>query len=149
MGRPTCTSYASNTIFQLFIRCLHSNVHYSVPERFPRVHSHNRFSTKDSTGDSTGSLALYGETIVLVMVFIWGAVSDRIQKRSVHCVSILFMGLAIILYPHVKNVYPGLLLLKLVSSAGSAGSAGCITMMTAMMTDVVHRKCRRTGFHTC
>lgn len=92
---------------------------------------------KDSTGDITGSLALYGEIIALVMVFIWGAVSDRIQKRSIYCVSILLMGLAVILYPHVKNVYPGLLLLKLIFSAGSAG---CTTMMTAMMTDVVHGK---------
>lgn len=96
---------------------------------------------RDTTGDITGSLALYGEIMALVMVFIWGTVSDRIQKRTIYCVSILLMGLAVVLYPQVKNVYPGLLLLKLVFAAGSAGCTTMMTaMMTAMMTDVVHGK---------
>ncbi|KAM3587128.1 hypothetical protein VKS41_002169 [Umbelopsis sp. WA50703] len=91
----------------------------------------------DSSGDVTGSLALYGEIIALAMVVFWGTMSDRIQKRTVYCISILFMGLAVCLYPQVNSLYPGLLLLKLVFSAGSAG---CTTMMAAMMTDVVHGK---------
>lgn len=92
---------------------------------------------RDNNGDITGSLALYGEIMALVMVAVWGVVSDRIQKRTIFCISIVLMGLAVSLYPQVKNVYPGLLLLRLVFAAGSAG---CTTMMTAMMTDVVHGK---------
>lgn len=91
----------------------------------------------DSSGDVTGSLALYGEIMALAMVVFWGTISDRIQKRTVYCFSLLLMGLAVCLYPQVKSLYPGLLLLKLVFSAGSAG---CTTMMAAMMTDVVHGK---------
>ncbi|KAI9282080.1 major facilitator superfamily domain-containing protein [Umbelopsis sp. AD052] len=92
---------------------------------------------RDNNGDITGSLALYGEIMALVMVAVWGVVSDRIQKRTIFCISIVLMGLAVSLYPQVKNVYPGLLLLRLVFAAGSAG---CTTMMTAMMTDVVYGK---------
>ncbi|KAH8550515.1 major facilitator superfamily domain-containing protein [Umbelopsis sp. PMI_123] len=92
---------------------------------------------RDNNGDITGSLVLYGEIMSMVMVGLWGVVSDRIQKRTVYSISLLLKGLAVILYPQVKNVYPGLLLLRLVFAAGTAG---CITMMPAMMTDVVYGK---------
>lgn len=92
-------------------------------------------SGSSRTGQTTGSLALYGELLAMVMVVIWGSISDFIERRTIYSVSLSLMGLATILYPYAKNVYPDLLLMRFVFSAGSAGST---TMMVALMTDTAH-----------
>ncbi|KAL4401732.1 transmembrane transporter [Malassezia pachydermatis] len=90
-------------------------------------------SLYDDTGNITGNLALYGEITAIVFVIVWGITSDWAEKRTIYCISICIMGLPVILYPYAKNVYPDLLLMKLVFSIGSAG---CTTMMVAIMIDV-------------
>jgi MFS family permease len=89
------------------------------------------------TGDITGSLSLYAEIISLFGVIIWSMASDRIGRRGVMSASIFLMGMAIVAYPHVHNVYPDMLLIKLVFSIGSAGSTA---MMVAMMMEVAYGK---------
>ncbi|RCH94068.1 hypothetical protein CU098_005663 [Rhizopus stolonifer] len=90
-----------------------------------------------NTGDITGSLSLYAEIVAVVGVVIWSMASDTIGRRGVMSLSILLMGTAIVCYPHVRNVYPSMLILKLVFSIGSSGSTA---MMVSMMMEVAHGK---------
>lgn len=90
-----------------------------------------------STGDITGSLALYAEIIALFGVVMWSMAADRIGRRGVMSCSLFILGLGIVSYPHVKNVYPDMLLIKLVFSVGSSGATA---MMVAMMMEVAHGK---------
>lgn len=89
------------------------------------------------TGDITGSLALYAEIIALFGVIMWSMAADQIGRRGVMSASIVLMGLAIVCYPHIKNVHPHMLVLRLVFSIGSSGSTA---MMVAMMMEVAHGK---------
>ena len=90
-----------------------------------------------NTGDITGSLALYAEIIALFGVIMWSMASDRIGRRGVMCISTFLMGMVITCYPHITNVYPQMLILKLIFSVGSAGST---SMMVAIMMEVAHGK---------
>lgn len=87
----------------------------------------------DNTGNITGNLALYGELVAMVCVILWGLASDWVEKRTIYCISICILGLPVIVYPYAKNVYPDLLIMRLVFSLGSAG---CTTMMVATMIEV-------------
>lgn len=89
------------------------------------------------SGDITGSLSLYSEIIAVIAVVVWSMASDTIGRRGVMSISIVIMGLAIVAYPHVHNVYPDMLLIKLVFSIGSAGAT---SMMVAMMMEVAYGK---------
>jgi MFS family permease len=94
-------------------------------------------SISTNTGDITGSLALYAEIIALFGVVMWSMASDRIGRRGVMSMSLCLMGTVVVCYPHVKNVYPQMLILKLIFSIGSAGST---SMMVAMMMEVARGK---------
>lgn len=89
------------------------------------------------SGDITGSLSTYSEIMSVIGVIVWSMVADNIGRRSVMSLSILIMGLSIVAYPHVKNVYPDMLLIKLVFSIGTAGAT---SMMVAMMMEVAYGK---------
>ncbi|KAG0179515.1 hypothetical protein DFQ28_002727 [Apophysomyces sp. BC1034] len=69
------------------------------------------------------------------MVVVWGTLADRYQKSLISGFSLMLMGVAVVAYPHAPNVYPTLLILKLIFSIGSAGSTA---MMAALMIEVVH-----------
>ncbi|KAF7731969.1 hypothetical protein EC973_007074 [Apophysomyces ossiformis] len=97
----------------------------------------NLSNIANAQGDTTGSFALYSEIVSLVMVVVWGVLADRYQKSLISGVSLILMGVAVIAYPHAPNVYPTLLILKLIFSIGTAGSTA---MMAALMIEVVHGK---------
>ncbi|KAG0198192.1 hypothetical protein BGX28_008341 [Mortierella sp. GBA30] len=84
-------------------------------------------------GDLTGSLALYDEIIAIPATLFWGILSDRVGRRPVYSAGFCFLGAALICYPYVKNVYPHMLLCRLLFSLGSA-AATC--MMTGTLGDV-------------
>lgn len=90
-----------------------------------------------NTGDIIGSLALYAEIIALVGVIAWSMAADHIGRRGVMSICIFLMGMCIVCYPHVTNVYPQMLIIRLIFSVGSAGSTA---MMVAMMMEVAHGK---------
>ncbi|KAI1317406.1 hypothetical protein EDD11_008470 [Mortierella claussenii] len=87
----------------------------------------------EGTGNLTGSLALYDEILALPMTLIWGILSDRIGRRPVYSAGFTCLGTALILYSYVKNVYPQLLLCRLLFSIGSAA---CTCMMTGTLSDI-------------
>ncbi|KAF9291267.1 hypothetical protein BGZ68_004583 [Mortierella alpina] len=86
-----------------------------------------------NTGNLTGSLALYDEIIALPATLLWGILSDRIGRRPVYSAGFCCLGAALMCYPYVKNVYPHMLLCRLLFSVGSA-AATC--MMTGTLGDV-------------
>ncbi|KAK3814948.1 MAG: major facilitator superfamily domain-containing protein [Benniella sp.] len=90
-------------------------------------------NTSENLGNLTGSLALYDEIIALPATLLWGILSDRIGRRPVYSMGFICLGSALILYSYVKNVYPQLLLCRLLFSLGSAA---CTCMMTGTLGDV-------------
>ncbi|KAG0004360.1 hypothetical protein BGZ80_001040 [Entomortierella chlamydospora] len=88
---------------------------------------------RENTGNLTGSLALYDEIIALPATLIWGVLSDRVGRRIVYSLGFLFLGTSLILYPYVKNVYPHMLLCRLLFSLGSSA---CTCMMTGTLGDI-------------
>ncbi|KAF9109243.1 hypothetical protein BGX27_007833 [Mortierella sp. AM989] len=86
-----------------------------------------------NTGNLTGSLALYDEIIALPATIIWGVLSDRVGRRLVYSAGFLCLGVSLILYPYVKNVYPQMLLCRLLFSLGSSA---CTCMMTGTLGDI-------------
>lgn len=91
----------------------------------------------ENTGDATGSLGTYSEVMSVVAVVVWGTLSDRISKRSIMSISLMIMGIITIAYPHANNLYPTLLILRLIYSVGTAGTT---CMMAAMMVEAMHKK---------
>ncbi|KAG0019246.1 hypothetical protein BGZ81_009869 [Podila clonocystis] len=87
----------------------------------------------ETKGNLTGNLALYDEIIALPATLIWGILSDRIGRRPVYSAGFVCLGTSLILYPYSKNVYPHLLLCRLLFSVGSAATT---CMMTGTLSDV-------------
>ncbi|KAG0380544.1 hypothetical protein BGX24_007399 [Mortierella sp. AD032] len=112
MGTITLVAYLS--IVQPFILNLVLNIHNNV-------------------GNITGSLALYDEIIALPATLCWGVLSDRVGRRPVYSIGFICLGAALMLYPRVENVYPHMLLCRLLFSLGSS-AATC--MMTGTLGDV-------------
>ncbi|KAI8065520.1 major facilitator superfamily domain-containing protein [Gongronella butleri] len=88
-----------------------------------------------NVGDVTGSLSFYSEIISLVFVVVWGVVSDHQEKRLIMVLGLVIMGIIVIATPYVKNVYPDLLMTRIVFSVGTAATT---SMMTAFTMEVVH-----------
>ncbi|KAF9141036.1 hypothetical protein BG015_001419 [Linnemannia schmuckeri] len=96
----------------------------------------------ENQGNLTGELALYDEIIALPATLFWGVLSDRIGRRPVYSIGFLFLGASLMLYPRVENVYPQMLLCRLLFSLGSS-AATC--MMTGTLGDVagaIHERAR-------
>lgn len=87
----------------------------------------------ENTGNITGSLALYDEIIALPATLLWGILSDKVGRRPIYSIGFICLGISLILYPYVKNVYPHMLLCRLLFSVGSA-AATC--MMTGTLGDI-------------
>eukprot|EP00171_Calliarthron_tuberculosum_P012102 IDg12102t1 len=83
-------------------------------------------------GEATGSLALYDELLSLAAVLAWGVLSDRIGRRIVYTLGFLIIGVATIVFPFASNLYPQLLLARLLFAIGAASTS---TMLTAVLAD--------------
>ncbi|KAG0309704.1 hypothetical protein BGZ98_009462 [Dissophora globulifera] len=94
----------------------------------------------ENTGDITGSLALYDEILALPATLIWGVLSDRVGRRPIYSAGFVLLGTSMILYSYVKNVYPHMLLCRLLFSLGSAA---CTCMMTGTLGDIAGGKHQR------
>lgn len=89
--------------------------------------------TKDGLGNAAGTLGFADELFALVACPLWGILSDRIGLRFVCVLGYLIICLALALFVQAHNVYPQLLLARLLFSLGGAAAS---TMVTAILPAV-------------
>lgn len=75
---------------------------------------------KDGVGDIVGTLGFVDEIVVLIACPIWGLVSDRSGVRYVAVVGYSTIGLSLFLFVQARNVYPQLLLARILFAVGAA-----------------------------
>lgn len=81
-------------------------------------------------GDAVGTLGFSDELLALVACPLWGLLSDRVGVRPVCFGGYLIIGVALFLFVQAKNVYPDLLLGRLLFSLGGSAAS---TMVTAVL----------------
>lgn len=97
---------------------------------------------KNNVGNITGSLAMYDEFMSLLFVFLSGFISDRIGRRLTYVFGFCVVGISFLVYPFSRNVYPDLLIARLLFSIGSST---CTGLISAGLNDVVENKSKNTG----
>lgn len=100
---------------------------------------------EEGIGDVVGNLGFADELVALIACPVWGLLSDRIGVRSVSklyqsiqqclisqvcCLGYIIIGIALYIIVQAKNVYPELLLFRLLFSLGGAAAS---TMVTAIL----------------
>ncbi|EQC33515.1 hypothetical protein SDRG_09022 [Saprolegnia diclina VS20] len=88
-------------------------------------------SSKD-LGNITGNLTFFDQCISLVMVYVWGVLSDRVGRNFIYGAGFGFMGLALILYPYATGVSTDLVFYRFVFALGTAATS---CMLTAVLAD--------------
>ncbi|KAI8052825.1 major facilitator superfamily domain-containing protein, partial [Syncephalis plumigaleata] len=86
----------------------------------------------EGKGSISGSLTLYDEIMSIFASVLWGTLSDRIGRRPVWVISYLIMCIGLFLYTVPRDVYPGLLLVRLFFAIGVAAGT---SMLTATLAD--------------
>ncbi|KAJ1550904.1 hypothetical protein HK096_004303, partial [Nowakowskiella sp. JEL0078] len=87
---------------------------------------------ENQLGNLSGSLTFYDELFSLVMVWVWGLTSDIIGRRTVYSLAYIFMAIGLFIFTFASDVYPQLLIFRLIFALG--GSAGSC-MLTAVLAD--------------
>lgn len=90
----------------------------------------------DGEGDAVGTLGFADELLALAACPVWGMLSDRIGVRHVCAAGYVIVALALALFVQATNVYPQLLLGRLLFSLGGAAVS---TMVTAILPAVTGR----------
>lgn len=106
---------------------------------------------KQGVGNAVGTLGFLDELVALVACPVWGVLSDRIGVRTVSsglvvkprtflrivqiCVlGYAIVGLSLVLFVQAKNIFPQLLLARLLFSVGGSATA---TMVTAILPSMI------------
>ena len=88
---------------------------------------------ENEQGVVSGDLAFWGEVAIILMVGVWGTLSDRIGRRPIMAVGFLIMSVGVLLYPRSES-YGGLLLARLVFAVGAAAFS---VMLVTLIADYV------------
>lgn len=89
------------------------------------------------SGNTNASLVFYDQLLSLLLLGVWGALSDMVGTRMIYVSGFAIMGVALVLYTWAENVYPQLLMLRFLYAVGAAAS-GC--MVTAVISEYVAEK---------
>ncbi|KAH6636064.1 hypothetical protein F5144DRAFT_619517 [Chaetomium tenue] len=90
---------------------------------------------KDGVGDIVGTLGFVDEIVVLIACPIWGLVSDRSGVRYVAVFGYATIGLSLFLFVQAHNVYPQLLLARILFAVGAAAVTTMVTAILPSLTD--------------
>ncbi|KAJ8331700.1 hypothetical protein QVD99_001953 [Batrachochytrium dendrobatidis] len=90
-------------------------------------------------GYTSGSLVFYDQIGTLVVITFWGVLSDSFGRRPIYVIGYTLIGITFILYPLTQNVYPQLLLLRLLFCIGGAAVS---TMISAVLADIADERDR-------
>jgi MFS family permease len=77
---------------------------------------------KDGVGDIVGTLGFVDELVALVACPVWGLVSDRLGVRTVAVLGYAVIALALVLFVQARNVYPQLLLARILFAVGATAA---------------------------
>lgn len=77
---------------------------------------------KDGVGDLVGTLGFADELVALIACPVWGILSDRLGVRIVCVLGYTIVGVSLFLFVQAKNVYPQLLLARMLFSVGGAAT---------------------------
>ncbi|KAJ4391078.1 hypothetical protein N0V93_004692 [Gnomoniopsis smithogilvyi] len=89
----------------------------------------------DGVGDIVGTLGFVDEIVALIACPLWGLVSDRLGVRFVAMVGYAVIGLALFLFVQASNVYPQLLLARVLFAIGATATATMVTATLPCLTD--------------
>ncbi|PBP28749.1 major facilitator superfamily transporter [Diplocarpon rosae] len=89
---------------------------------------------KDGVGDLVGTLGFVDELVALFACPLWGILSDRLGVRIVCVAGYTIIGLALFIFVQARNVYPQLLLARVLFSLGGAATATMVTAILPSMT---------------
>ncbi|KAL4752597.1 hypothetical protein BDW72DRAFT_170590 [Aspergillus terricola var. indicus] len=87
----------------------------------------------EGEGDAVGTLGFADELLALAACPLWGVLSDRIGVRQVCTAGYTIIAVALVMFVQARNVYPQLLLGRLLFSVGGAAVS---TMVTAILPAV-------------
>lgn len=77
---------------------------------------------KHGVGDLVGTLGFADELVALVACPVWGLLSDRVGVKWVCYFGYTTVGISLLLFVQAKNVYPQLLLARMLFSIGGAAT---------------------------
>ncbi|KAF2031252.1 hypothetical protein EK21DRAFT_63566 [Setomelanomma holmii] len=95
-----------------------------------------RIGQSRHVGDAVGTLGFVDELVALVACPAWGLLSDRVGVRSVAVMGYSIVGVALWILVQAKNVYPELLLARILFSLGGSATATMVTAVLPAMTFV-------------
>ncbi|KAJ3494707.1 hypothetical protein NLG97_g3907 [Lecanicillium saksenae] len=90
---------------------------------------------KHGVGNIVGTLGFADELVALVACPVWGLVSDRLGVRWVATIGYTIIATALALFVQAKNVYPQLLLARILFAVGASAAA---TMVTAILPSLTN-----------
>jgi len=82
----------------------------------------NLIGVKDGVGDIVGTLGFVDEIVALVACPVWGLVSDRSGVRYVAVAGYTIIGVSLFVFVQAHNVYPQLLLARILFALGATAS---------------------------
>ncbi|KAF4302358.1 mfs transporter [Botryosphaeria dothidea] len=109
-----------------FLVFLNSTLSFVITDRIGRDHG---------VGDAVGTLGFADELVALVGCPLWGMVSDRVGVAKVAVVGYAIVALSLFLFVQASNVYPQLLLGRLLFALGASATT---TMVTAVLPAMTH-----------
>jgi MFS family permease len=81
-----------------------------------------RIGQSRNVGDAVGTLGFVDELVALIACPAWGLLSDRVGVRSVAVMGYGIVGVALWVLVQAKNVYPQLLLARVLFSLGGSAT---------------------------
>ncbi|KAL4798247.1 major facilitator superfamily domain-containing protein [Aspergillus venezuelensis] len=88
----------------------------------------------EGQGDAVGTLGFADELLALAACPLWGVLSDRIGVRQVCTAGYAIIAVALVLFVQARNVYPQLLLGRLLFSVGGAAVSTMVTAVLPVVT---------------
>lgn len=82
----------------------------------------DRIGQKTKVGNAVGTLGFADELVALFACPFWGMLSDRIGVRNVAVAGYAIVGVSLIVFVQASNVFPELLLGRLLFSIGGAAT---------------------------
>lgn len=110
-----------------FLVFLNSSISFVITQRIGQAHN---------VGDAVGTLGFVDELVALGACPAWGLLSDRVGVRSVAVLGYAIVGVALWVFVQARNVYPELLLARVLFSLGASATATMVTAILPSMTVV-------------